>query len=64
MNTTATTQNTESKNRVNNTLADIISEAKKQESRTVSGLNFGPIKYLRDRVLYADNGKTTAENMD
>jgi len=44
-------------------LADIISEAKKQESRTVSGLNYGPIKYLRDRVLYATNGKTTAENI-
>ena len=44
-------------------LADIISEAKRQEARTVSGLNYGPIKYLRDRVLYATNGKTTAENM-
>ena len=44
-------------------LADIISEAKQQEARTVSGLNYGPIKYLRDRILYADNGKTTAENM-
>lgn len=44
-------------------LADIISEAKQQEARTVSGLNYGPIKYLRDRVLYATNGKTTAENM-
>ena len=46
------------------TLADIISEAKRQECRSVSGLNYGPIKYLRDRVLYADNGKTTAENME
>lgn len=45
-------------------LADIISEARKQESRTASGLNYGPIKYLRCHVLYADNGKTTAENMD
>lgn len=45
-------------------LADIISEAKKAESRTASGLNYGPIKYLRCHVLYADNGKTTAENMD
>ena len=67
MNTTATTQN-ESKNRVNNKptadhLADIIREAKQQEARTVSGLNYGPIKYLRDRVLYANNGRTTAENM-
>ena len=44
-------------------LADIISEARKQESRTISGYNYGPIKYLRDRILYADNGKTTAENM-
>lgn len=44
-------------------LADIISEAKQQEARTVSGLNYGPIKYLRDRVLYATNGKTTAENL-
>ena len=52
-------------NRVYNAdpLADIIREAKQQEARTVSGLNFGPIKYLRDRVLYATNGKTTAENM-
>ena len=63
MNTT--TNNTENTNRVNNAaqLADIIREAKKQESRTISGYNYGPIKYLRDRVLYADNGKTTAENM-
>ncbi len=45
-------------------LADIISEARKQESRTASGLNYGPIKYLSCHVLYADNGKTTAENMD
>ena len=45
-------------------MADIISEAKQQEARTVSGLNYGPIKYLRDRILYADNGKTTAENME
>ena len=44
-------------------LADIISEAKKQESRTASGLNYGPIKYLRNNVLYANNGRTTAENM-
>ena len=44
-------------------LADIIREAKQQEARTASGLNYGPIKYLRDRVLYATNGKTTAENM-
>ena len=44
-------------------LADIISEAKQQEARTASGLNYGPIKYLRDRVLYANNGRTTAENM-
>jgi len=61
----------ENMNRVNNSisretapLADIISEAKRQECRSVSGLNYGPIKYLRDRVLYADNGKTTAENME
>ena len=44
-------------------LSDIISEAVKQESRTVSGLNYGPIKYLRNNVLYANNGRTTAENM-
>lgn len=44
-------------------LADIISEARKQESRTMSGLNYGPIKYLRNNVLYANNGRTTAENM-
>lgn len=44
-------------------LADIIREAKQQEARTASGLNYGPIKYLRDRVLYATNGKTTAENL-
>lgn len=44
-------------------LAAIIETAKQQESRTISGYNYGPIKYLRDRVLYADNGKTTAENM-
>ena len=64
MNTTTTTTR-ENTNRVNNAanLADIIREAKKQESRTISGYNYGPIKYLRDRVLYADNGKTTAENM-
>ena len=44
-------------------LADIIREAKQQEARTVSGLNYGPIKYLRNNVLYANNGRTTAENM-
>lgn len=43
--------------------ADIISQAKQQEARTVSGLNYGPIKYLRNNVLYANNGRTTAENM-
>ena len=45
-------------------LADIISEARKQESRTASGLNYGPIKYLRNNVLYANNGRTTAENLN
>ena len=64
MNTTTTTTR-ENTNRVNNAanLADIIREAKKQESRTASGLNYGPITYLRNNVLYADNGKSTAENM-
>lgn len=61
--TTATTR--ENTNRVNNTaqLADIIREANRQESRTASGLNYGPINYLRNNVLYADNGRTIAENM-
>lgn len=64
MNTTSNTQNEIKQTRgTADHLADIISEAKQQESRTVSGLNYGPIKYLRDRVLYANNGRTTAENM-
>ena len=29
----------------------------------MSGLNYGPIKYLCNKVLYANNGRTTAENM-
>ena len=36
-------------------LADIISEARKQESRTASGLNYGPIKYLRTHILYMND---------
>lgn len=57
------TEDSESEEPTADPLADIISEALKQETRTVSGLNYGPIKYLRDRVLYANNGRTTAENM-
>lgn len=64
MNTTSNTQNEIKQTRgTADHLADIISEAKQQEARTVSGLNYGPIKYLRDCVLYANNGRTTAENM-